>query len=400
MAGPERNLRLYGWHQSVSGLLFWFPTWFLYLIERVGLATGSRLLAVYFLAVVVVEVPSGWMSDRFGRVLTLRLSAASWIGAFLFFVGAGFLTRSGIAVVTVLALAQVLLAVGYALRSGTDTSYHFDTLEAAGRSADFEERESRVSRNMFAATALAAIGGGLLGYIDLRLPFAASLVAATFQFGSALALAEPPTVAGHPSGSVGKDNQIRSCLRYLKNPGVAWVFVFMTVQQPLEGLAGDQMQPWLAALVGRPLSTSTLAALYSGLLMAVISIVGAVPVAVVPQLRALFGLRGALAVLAVVEAAIIVGMALVLSPLLLPLLLLRSTQAAAGPVLVAVEVAPSIARHHRAGLVLLLLGFFDTFTDQIRVAVVVAVVSVASLGLAALIFPVPRPRHRSGQRAN
>lgn len=106
-----RNLTLYQRHQIVSRLLFWFPTSILFLLEAVGLRDTLMLNSVYFLAVVVIEVPSGWMSDRLGRVLTLRLGALWWVAAYGLFLVAG----SSIAV---LAAAQVLVAMGFAFLSG------------------------------------------------------------------------------------------------------------------------------------------------------------------------------------------------------------------------------------------------------------------------------------------
>ena len=44
-----------------------------------------------------------------------------------------------------LAIAQVLLAAGFAFNSGTDTSFHFDSLVAVGREDEFADREERIA---------------------------------------------------------------------------------------------------------------------------------------------------------------------------------------------------------------------------------------------------------------
>ena len=64
----EANLRAYAVHQRAVGALFWLPTVFLYLIDEVGLTGALQLGALYYFTVVVLEVPSGWFSDRVGRV--------------------------------------------------------------------------------------------------------------------------------------------------------------------------------------------------------------------------------------------------------------------------------------------------------------------------------------------
>ncbi len=390
----ENNLRLYRRHRIAAGLLFWFPTSLLFFLERVGLGATLRLAAVYFLTVVVVEVPSGWFSDRVGRVRTLRFGAAAWVVGFATFLVAG-------SSIILLALGQALVAVGYASFSGTDTSFHYDTLEALGRSSDFDRAEAKASRDAFLGTTAAAIVGGALGLIDLRLPFAASLLAATYQLAVAVPMVEPTAPGDEsPGAAPAGAGQLRAALRYLRRPGLAWIFLFMTVQEPLEGLAIDMIQPWLTEVAGASLAEAGAAPIYSGLLVAAISIIGAAAAARSYQLRAALGLRGALGLLASIEALILVGMALTFSPWLTLVIALRSTQAAAAPVLVAAAATPLVMKRHRAtflslgslsgrlayGSVLIGLGFFDNLDDVLTVGAVIGVVSVALLLAAHFIF--------------
>lgn len=388
----EINLRLYRRHRIAAGLLFWFPTSLLFFLERVGLGATLRLAAVYFLTVVVVEVPSGWFSDRFGRVPTLRFGAAAWIGGYATFLVAG-------SSIVLLALGQALVAVGYASFSGTDTSFHYDTLEALDRSLEFDRAEARASRDAFLGTTAAAIAGGALGLIDLRLPFAASLIAATYQLAVAIQMVEP-TDPSHGSPVAAGGGQLRTAFGYLSRPGLAWIFLFMTVQEPLEGLAIDMIQPWLTEVTGASLTDAGAAPFYSGLLVAAISVIGALAAAKSHRLRRALGLRGALGLLASIEALILIGMALTFSPWLTLLIALRSTQAAAAPVLVAAAATPHLMKHHRAtflslgslsgrlsyGVVLIGLGFFEELKDVLTVGAGIGVGSIALLLAAHFIF--------------
>ncbi|MFQ5557984.1 MAG: hypothetical protein ACE5GB_10825 [Acidimicrobiales bacterium] len=66
---------------------------------------------------VVFEVPSGWMSDRLGRAVTVRLAALAWAASFaLFLLGADHFL--------LVAAGQVLPALGYASLSGTYVTLH------------------------------------------------------------------------------------------------------------------------------------------------------------------------------------------------------------------------------------------------------------------------------------
>lgn len=381
----EANLRLYGWHQLFAGLFFWLPTSFLFFLERLSLGASLRMLAVYFLAVVVLEVPSGWASDRLGRVPTLRAGALAWVGAFtaLVFGGESLL---------LLALGQMLLAAGFAALSGTTSTFHYDTLEALDRAGQFERDESAVARNALVGTTVAVLAGGALGFVDLRLPFAGSLVAACAQFVVAMRMKEPSPTRAHPTAADAEAPRLAAVVANLKRPSLAWILVFMVVQQPLEGLALDQIPPWLAIATGNTLTEAGTAPLFTGALIAVISLVGALAAGASHRLRQAIGLRPALVLLASIEAAILVGMAVTVSPWLLPLLALRSTQAAAGTVLVSAATAPVLPRNHRAtflslgslagrltyGSALVAMGFIADFDTVLQVS---AVIGAGSVGL-------------------
>lgn len=73
-----RNARLYPWYAGLFNAHFWMPVFFLYFLRYMPLVDVLRLEAVYYLGVVLLEVPSGYFSDRFGRKLTLLISNAAF----------------------------------------------------------------------------------------------------------------------------------------------------------------------------------------------------------------------------------------------------------------------------------------------------------------------------------
>ena len=128
----ERNVRLYPRYQILFNLYFWIPVFFLYFSEFLPLGQVLRLEAIYYTTVVVLEVPSGYFSDRFGRRRTLLVSSTALATSYtLFFFGSGFAD---------FAAAQVCLAAGMAFNSGTDTALHFDSLAALGRGEEYARR--------------------------------------------------------------------------------------------------------------------------------------------------------------------------------------------------------------------------------------------------------------------
>ncbi len=322
--------------QVSAAALFWLPVAFLYFQSEFGIDGALRLAAIYYLAVVLAEVPSGWFSDRLGRVVTIRLAAVWWIVAnALFLIGERFV---------VVAAAQVFLALGFAFLSGTVAAFHYDSLEALGRSDDFEAAEARVARDAMVSAMVASVVGGGLGVVDLRLPFGASLVGAVVLLVVSLGLVEPE----HDRRATAFGPQVVACLRYLRRPLLAWLLVYVIAQLTLEHLAFDLTQPYLAAVLGEAVDELERTPALSGVVLAVVSGFGAVAAASSPSLRARFGLTGALNVLALVQATIVVSMALVVSWAVVPLLAMRSIQTAAAPVLVVTAVSGIVAQHHRA----------------------------------------------------
>ena len=63
----DRNVRLYPIYQAARSSTFWLPVFFLYFSSKFDVADVLLLEAIYYGAVVALEVPSGYLSDRLGR---------------------------------------------------------------------------------------------------------------------------------------------------------------------------------------------------------------------------------------------------------------------------------------------------------------------------------------------
>ena len=171
-AEQNRNVRLYPWFVFCRSLFFWQAVWFLFFQSKLTPAEAILLYAVYDISTMIFEVPSGYMSDRLGRKITLILSAG--LGAFccfFFIFGTDFLA---------FALGNLMLGASMALASGTDSALLFETLKAAGRENEIEDQEIRAWRFSFSAAAISALGGGLMAYGDYLSVFYATMLAQAF----------------------------------------------------------------------------------------------------------------------------------------------------------------------------------------------------------------------------
>ena len=333
----ERNLTLIPWHELLVRTSPWIAVFVLFTRANFDLDGAIRLASIYYLAVVVFEVPSGWMSDRLGRALTLRVAGLAWVGSFTCFV-------VGSESFAVVALGQVLLAAGYASLSGTDVTFHYDTLEALGRPEEYGPRQARVASRGLVFSGLGALTGGALGLIDLRLAFVASMVLALVQLAIAIRFTEPPHT-DHASGLI---MQISECLSYLRKVPLGWIFGYGIAMVVLEHVAFTLMQPWLTEALDKTPEELGSAPLVSGIIFAGVSLIGAVFARSSVTLSERFGLRTTLVGLGAISAAIVTVMAASTSVLVIAIFAFRSAQGSAAPVLISAAVAPELDQRHRA----------------------------------------------------
>lgn len=335
----ERNLRLVPFHQGLASAAAWLPVFVLFTRARFDLDGALLLASLYYLFVVVLEVPSGWMSDRLGRVVTLRLAAVCWLGAHACFA----LGDNRFAVIV---LGQFFLAAGYASLSGTDVTFHYDTLEALGRASTYATRQARVSAIGYGVTAVSALTGGALGLIDVRWAFAASFALAVMQLVVTLRLYEPPITTR--AESLGP--QLVTCLRYLGERYLGWIFFYGVVLVTLEHVAFTLMQPWLTEVLGEAADDLGATPLLAGTVYAVTALIGAAAARASAPLSSRFGVVTTLIALAAISSIIVTSMALFTHAAVLAVAAFRSAQGAAAPVLISAAIAPRTQRQHRATL--------------------------------------------------
>jgi MFS family permease len=335
----ERNIGLIPVHQGLAGAYVWIPVFVFFTRSRFDLDGALLLASLYYLFVVVLEVPSGWMSDRLGRVLTLRVAAVMWVGAQTCFV-------LGDDRFVVIMAGQFLLAAGFASLSGTDVTFHYDTLEALGRADTFAQRQARVVSIGYVVSAMSAVTGGLLGLVDVRWAFLLSGVLAMAQLAVTMRLFEPPATS-HAEPLL---RQLRTCIGYLGDRYLGWIFFYGIVMVTLEHVAFTIMQPWLTEVLDRTADDLGSTPVLAGVLYATTALVGALAARFSATVAERVGVVVTLVGLGALSAVIVTGMALWAHFGLLALVALRSVQGAAAPVLISAAVAPRTARQHRATL--------------------------------------------------
>lgn len=150
-----------------------------------GLTTEEafKLKAIYSVAIVALELPSGYFADVLGRRLTLIIGAICGTLGFVFYsLGHGF---------WFFLAAEITLGFGQSFISGADSAMMYDSLLATKREKHFTKFDGRTSAIGNFAESAAAIVGGLLAEASIRYPFYAQIGIAFIAIPAALLLVEP-----------------------------------------------------------------------------------------------------------------------------------------------------------------------------------------------------------------
>jgi MFS family permease len=142
-----------------------------------------QLKAFYSIAIVIFEIPSGYVADVIGRRKTLIIGAI--LGTL------GFVVYSLTSGYYYFLLAELILGVGQSFVSGADSAMLYDSLKSMDRDNEYIKYEGRNFTVGNYAEALAGLLGGTLASIHLRLPFILQTGIAFMAVPAAILLVEP-----------------------------------------------------------------------------------------------------------------------------------------------------------------------------------------------------------------
>jgi MFS family permease len=332
--GATRTIPLIPWYQFLNSLLFWQAVWFLYFQSNLSGAEAIILYSVYDISVTVLEVPSGYFSDRIGRRFTLLLSTlCSLLGCLVLALSGSF---------TLFALGQALLGAGSAFKSGTDSSLLYESLEAAGRADEVEEQKVRAWRFSLAGFALSALLGGAMSMWSDSLPFFATALAFAIAALLVLMMSEPPRKA-----LVAFGGQLATLKAAMLHPVLAWLFALSVLMYGFSHLPFVFGQPFiLTALEGWGLGTD--APLASGAVTGAMMLISVLASLVALRLRRTLGLPLLLLCAFGLQIGLIGALATSTSTLVIGVLLLRMVPDSLANPFIIVRIQPLLEDNTRA----------------------------------------------------
>ena len=183
----RRNLRAYPFFYFFFDLQPWLALWVVYLTDEVGLSflEIGAIAPMFYVLAAFGQAPIGALADRFGRVRTIRAACLLFI---LFFAVLA-LSQS----VWWAAAAWLTWGFGFASISGADSAFLHDSLQALGRSREFELRAGRVFAMRATAQVTATLAAGALaGLIGMRGVVALGICPVAVALAITFLFREPP----------------------------------------------------------------------------------------------------------------------------------------------------------------------------------------------------------------
>lgn len=293
-----------------KNMLFWQALWFLYFQRELSAAEAILLYAVYDVTMTILEVPSGYFSDKIGRRITLVLSAAlAAFGAGLQFFGGDFL---------IFALGNMLLGASGAFLSGTNSALLYESLAAEGREEEVEDQELRAFRFTFAGLAISALIGGLMALVDFRVAYAVTTLSFVIALFIALRFVNPPSQR-QEGNQVG---DLQALMIEIRKPALLWLFGFAILTYGYSHLPFIFGQPFILDVLN-PLGLAAEAPLVAGGVVTTMMVLSLLASLAVGPVRRNLGVGTILVAAFALQVAISAAMAVSGSVLVIAILLLR-----------------------------------------------------------------------------
>jgi MFS family permease len=161
--------------------------------DHIGLSLTRILLLQGILSVVMVvmEYPSGYISDRIGYRVSLTLSALLGMAGWGIYTVATTFTH--------VMAAEILLGISLAFISGSDSALLYETLKANGSEQDYARHQGRMSGYAQGGEALGALFAGVLYAYAPVLPFVLQVGVWLLALFLTRSMVEPTRVIASPA---------------------------------------------------------------------------------------------------------------------------------------------------------------------------------------------------------
>ncbi len=299
--------------------LFMMPIITLYFQERgLSMAQIMILQSIFAIAIVVLEVPSGYITDIFERkTIIIWAIILSALGTLFYGFSYDFWS---------LMFSEIILAIASALGSGTYSAMLYDSLKADGKEKEHTKYASRLFSFQQFSESTASILGGFIAVLSLSYTFFLSAFVIFITLPVALALKEPPREKIDK-----KANHVKEMLAIIKfaihkNGKIKWLIIYGSALNTSTLVATWMLQPYFKLL--------NIPIIYFGTLWAILNLSMGIFALMAHRIENILGLKKALILLAFLPMTAYFILSQFQTVFILPFILLFSaTRALSAPIM-------------------------------------------------------------------
>jgi MFS family permease len=191
--------------------------------DHIGLSLAQILLlqGIFSLATLLMEYPSGYLSDHLGYRFSLLFASTLGVAGWGFYTVAD--SFAGVL------FAEILLGVSFAFISGADSALLFETLRQQDREDEYARFDGRMSGCAQAGEAAGALCAGILYAAAPLLPFFIQVGVWLLALGLCRTLKEPPREP-HVAPASHLGEALRTCrLALVENREMRYTMLLATV---------------------------------------------------------------------------------------------------------------------------------------------------------------------------
>jgi len=187
----EKNIKLLKWHSFFTNFSLWAPLAIIYFSKISGSYTlGLSIFSVSMIFSAIFELPTGFLSDKYGRVKTLIFGAAAFIFSGIFYaIGINY---------WFLFIGAIFGGLGSAFYSGNNDALLYDNLIEAKKTEEFAEHNGKISSMSQLAAAISGLFGGIIGYFSFPVLMWISVIPSIICFILATKLSEIESASQQP----------------------------------------------------------------------------------------------------------------------------------------------------------------------------------------------------------
>lgn len=214
----KSNIMKFYLYKSLNGMFFAVPIMVLFWQDNgLNLTEIMTLQSIFALLIVLLELPSGYFSDIFGRKRTLLISAiVGFFALVTYSIGHNFFH---------FLIAELLFAIHLSFMSGTDSAFLFETLSNLEMDKKYKEIWGRSLFNSMVLLAIANIIGGFIAKYNLRYPLILTLPFFLINIFVVLSFREPSSTK--LIISKGNIKELMNILKFslIDNPKLRWIIL-------------------------------------------------------------------------------------------------------------------------------------------------------------------------------